>query len=108
MVVIDVLIDECGVLLLLLLLKMLFIRFFLIYFIDDKFEFEVFGSDQFVLVDFWVEWCGLCCLLISIIEELVSEFGELVKVGKLNVDENFEIVVKYQIIYFIGFGFQGW
>jgi thioredoxin 1 len=68
-----------------------------VHFTDDKFESEVLGSDQPVLVDFWAEWCGPCRLLTPTIEELASELGESAKVGKLNVDENPATAAKYRI-----------
>lgn len=53
---------------------------------------EVFESNVFVLVDFWVFWCGFCCVIGLIIEELVEEFDGEFKVGKFNVDDSVVIV----------------
>ena len=66
-------------------------------FTDKNFETEVINSETPVLVDFWAEWCGPCKNLSPIIEELSTEYGEKVKIGKLNVDENSDISTKYGI-----------
>ncbi len=55
---------------------------------DDNFENEVLNSETPVLVDFWAEWCGPCRALAPAIEEIAEDYGDNLKVGKLNVDEN--------------------
>jgi len=64
---------------------------------DDNFEAEVLKSDIPVLVDIWAPWCGPCRIVGPIIEELAGEYAGKMKVGKLNVDDNSETAMKYQV-----------
>ncbi len=63
----------------------------------DNFETEVVKSDVPVLVDFWAPWCGPCKMITPIIEELAGEFGDKVKIGKVNVDNNQDLAAKFGI-----------
>jgi len=54
---------------------------------DSTFETEVLKSDRPVVVDFWAEWCGPCRQIAPIIKQLATEYGDRVKITKLNVDE---------------------
>lgn len=55
---------------------------------DATFEADVLKSAEPVVVDFWAEWCGPCKMIAPALDELAKEFGEKVKIVKLNVDEN--------------------
>jgi thioredoxin 1 len=66
-------------------------------FTDQNFQTEVLDSNSPVLVDFWAEWCAPCRIVSPIVEELATEYGKRLKVGKLNVDEN-QISGKYGVM----------
>ena len=64
---------------------------------DDSFEQEVLKSDLPVLVDYWAEWCGPCKMIAPILDEVARDYGERVKVVKVNVDENQSVPAKFGI-----------
>ena len=64
---------------------------------DEGFDTEVLQSDKPVLVDYWAEWCGPCKMIAPILEEVASEYGEKIKVCKMNIDENQETPPRYGI-----------
>lgn len=55
---------------------------------DSSWQADVLESDVPVVVDFWAEWCGPCKMIGPALEELSEEYGDSVKIVKLNVDEN--------------------
>ena len=65
---------------------------------SENFEEEVLKSEKPVLVDFYADWCGPCNAMAPVIEELAKELGGKVKVGKINVDENPDIAVEYNVM----------
>lgn len=66
-------------------------------FTDANFDEEVIKSDIPVLVDFWAVWCGPCKMIAPLVEELAGEYQGKVKVGKVDVDNNPDVSVKYGI-----------
>ncbi|MEO1021909.1 MAG: thioredoxin [Bacteroidota bacterium] len=66
-------------------------------FTDTNFDEEVLKSSTPVLVDFWAEWCGPCRMIGPVVEEMAGEYEGKAKIGKVNVDHNPEVSVKYGI-----------
>ena len=64
----------------------------------DNFDELILNSDKPALVDFWAVWCGPCRMVGPIVEELSTEFAEQAVIGKLNVDKNREIAMRYGIM----------
>ena len=65
---------------------------------NKNFEEEVLKSDIPVLVDFWATWCGPCRMLAPIVEEIANENEGTRKVGKVDVDQQAELAMKYGIM----------
>ncbi|HLS49729.1 MAG TPA: thioredoxin [Actinomycetaceae bacterium] len=63
-----------------------------------SFDTEVLESSKPVLVDFWAEWCGPCRALGPILDQISEERGEDLEVVKVNVDENQDLALRYQVI----------
>ncbi len=66
-------------------------------FTDSNFQTDVLDSDKLTIVDFWAEWCGPCRAIGPVIEELSKEYQGRVNVGKVNVDNNPDVSVKFGI-----------
>ena len=63
----------------------------------NNFEEEVLKSEQPVLVDFWATWCGPCRMLAPVLEEVAKEYDGKIKVGKVNVDDEMDLAIKFRV-----------
>lgn len=55
---------------------------------DQTFEAEVLKSDKPIVIDFWAEWCAPCRQISPIINELAEQYGEQVKIVKMDIDSS--------------------
>ena len=62
-----------------------------------NFENEVLNSDKPVLLDFYADWCGPCKMLAPVVHEIAEENAGTLKVGKVNVDEQMELAMRFQV-----------
>ena len=62
-----------------------------------NFENEVLNSDKPVLLDFYADWCGPCKMLAPVVHEIADENAGTIKVGKINVDEQMELAMRFQV-----------
>ena len=64
---------------------------------DATFTDEVLNSEDTIMVDFWAEWCGPCRAVSPILDAIATEHSDKIKIVKLNVDDNPQIAMNYQI-----------
>ena len=64
---------------------------------EANFEAEVLQSAVPVVVDFWAEWCGPCKMLAPVLEQVATELGPRVKVGKVDLDRNAALAQRYRV-----------
>ncbi|MBK8900536.1 MAG: thioredoxin [Anaerolineaceae bacterium] len=65
---------------------------------DSSFQNEVLDSDLPVLVDFWADWCGPCRMIAPSVKAIAEEYGDKIKVGKMDVDDNPMVPGRYGIV----------
>ena len=64
---------------------------------EANFDRELKQDDKPLIVDFWAEWCGPCKMIAPLLDEIAREKAGLLKVAKVNVDENQSLSLKYNI-----------
>ena len=64
---------------------------------ESNFDRELTQDDKPMIVDFWAEWCGPCKMIAPLLDEIAREKNGMVKIAKVNVDENQSLSFKYNI-----------
>ena len=64
---------------------------------DANFDELVLKSDKPVMLDFWAVWCGPCRMIAPIVEEMTEEYEGKAVIGKVDVDSNPNVAMKYGI-----------
>ena len=65
---------------------------------EKNFEEEVIKSEKPVLIDFWASWCGPCRMMSPVVDQIAEEMQDTVKVCKINIDEEENLAVKYNVM----------
>src|SRR5579884_2226152 len=58
---------------------------------------EITGGSKPVLVDFWATWCGPCQFMLPIFDKLAKKYGDKVTFGRLNVDDNSSVAMRFDV-----------
>lgn len=64
----------------------------------NNFKEEVLEYKGLVLVDFWASWCAPCKMLAPVVHQIAEEYADILKVGKINIDEEMELAQEYRIL----------
>ena len=64
---------------------------------DQNFEAEILNSDKPAIIDFWAEWCGPCRAIAPIIKALAEQYGDQVKIAKMDIDAHPNTPGKYGV-----------
>ncbi len=65
---------------------------------EQTFDQEVLKADLPVLADFWADWCGPCRMLAPVLEDLAREYDGTLKFAKVDVDDNPNLAIRYNIL----------
>ena len=68
------------------------------HFDGPTFEADVLNASEPVVVDFYADWCGPCRMMTPVVEQLAGEYAGKVTIGKLDVDVNQEIAIRYGVM----------
>ena len=67
-------------------------------FVEGTFDEDVLQAPGPVLVDFYADWCGPCKMMAPVIDQIATEYGDRLTVGKLDVDAEQSIAVRYGVM----------